>query len=65
MVHSAPAAAVQAAREAGGTAVICNPVAAADVLAVAENGERMPRKSTSFGPKPRTGLVLREWADDR
>ena len=53
------AAAVQAAREAHGTAVICNPVSAADVRAVAENGERMPRKSTSFGPKPRTGLVMR------
>jgi uncharacterized protein (DUF1015 family) len=65
VVHGDPAAAVQAARDAGGTAVICNPVLAADVLAVAENGERMPRKSTSFGPKPRTGLVLREWADDR
>jgi uncharacterized protein (DUF1015 family) len=34
-------------------------VSAADVRAVAENGERMPRKSTSFGPKPRTGLVMR------
>ena len=56
------AAAVEAAREAGGTAVICNPVSAADVRAVAENGERMPRKSTSFGPKPRTGLVLRTFA---
>jgi uncharacterized protein (DUF1015 family) len=65
VVHGDPAAAVQAARDAGGTAIICNPVLAADVLAVAENGERMPRKSTSFGPKPRTGLVLREWADDR
>jgi uncharacterized protein (DUF1015 family) len=65
VVHGEPAAAVQAARDTGGTAVICNPVLAADVLAVAENGERMPRKSTSFGPKPRTGLVLREWADDR
>ena len=53
------AAAVQAARETHGTAVICNPVSAADVRAVAENGERMPRKSTSFGPKPRTGLVMR------
>jgi uncharacterized protein (DUF1015 family) len=53
------AAAVQAARQAGGTAVICNPVAAADVRAVAANGERMPRKSTSFGPKPRTGIVMR------
>jgi uncharacterized protein (DUF1015 family) len=65
VVHGEPAAAVRAAQAAGGTAVICNPVAAADVLAVAEHGERMPRKSTSFGPKPRTGLVLREWADDR
>jgi uncharacterized protein (DUF1015 family) len=53
------AAAVQAASQAGGTAVICNPVSAADVRAVAANGERMPRKSTAFGPKPRTGIVLR------
>jgi uncharacterized protein (DUF1015 family) len=65
VVHGEAAAAVQAARQAGGTAVISNPVSPADVLAVAENGERMPRKSTSFGPKPRTGLVLREWANDR
>jgi uncharacterized protein (DUF1015 family) len=56
------AAAVQAARQAGGTAVICNPVSAADVRAVATNGERMPRKSTSFGPKPRTGIVMRTFA---
>jgi uncharacterized protein (DUF1015 family) len=65
VIHGEPAAAVQAARDAGGTAVLGNPVAAADVRAVAEHGERMPRKSTSFGPKPRTGLVLRQWADER
>jgi uncharacterized protein (DUF1015 family) len=65
VIHGEPATAVQAARAAGGTAVVCNPVAAADVRAVAEQGERMPRKSTSFGPKPRTGLVLRQWADER
>jgi uncharacterized protein (DUF1015 family) len=64
VVHGEPAAAVQAAQRAGGTAVVSNPVSAADVRAVAEHGERMPRKSTSFGPKPRTGLVLRQWADD-
>jgi uncharacterized protein (DUF1015 family) len=64
VIHGEPAVAVQTARAAGGTAVICNPESAADVRAVAENGERMPRKSTSFGPKPRTGLVLREWADE-
>ena len=42
-----------------GVAVLMRPVAVADVLALAAEGERMPRKSTSFGPKPRTGLVLR------
>ena len=59
VVHHDAAAAVRAADEAGGTAVISNPVAAQDVRAVAADGERVPRKSTSFGPKPRTGLVMR------
>jgi uncharacterized protein (DUF1015 family) len=53
--------AVRMALEAAGTAVICNPVPFAAVKEVAEHGERVPRKSTSFGPKPRTGLVLRTW----
>ena len=43
----------------GGTAVISNPVSFHDVIEIAAQGERVPRKSTSFGPKPRTGLVLR------
>jgi uncharacterized protein (DUF1015 family) len=43
----------------GGTAVISNPVSFQTVIQIAERGERVPRKSTSFGPKPRTGLVLR------
>jgi hypothetical protein len=30
--------------------------------AVAAGGERLPRKSTSFAPKPRTGLILRSFA---
>jgi uncharacterized protein (DUF1015 family) len=42
-----------------GTAVICNAPSIDTVLQVAAHGERVPRKSTSFGPKPRTGLVLR------
>ncbi len=42
-----------------GTAVISNPVSFAAVIEIAALGERVPRKSTSFGPKPRTGLVLR------
>jgi len=43
----------------GGTAVISNPVSFESVIQIAALGERVPRKSTSFGPKPRTGLVLR------
>jgi uncharacterized protein (DUF1015 family) len=57
-VHDA-AGALRAATRSNGTAVLLKPVDVADVLAVAARGERMPRKSTSFGPKPRTGLVLR------
>jgi uncharacterized protein (DUF1015 family) len=51
--------ALRAARRSGGTAVLLRPVSVGEVLEVASTGERMPRKSTSFGPKPRTGLVLR------
>ena len=43
----------------GGTAVISNPASFEAVIRIAARGERVPRKSTSFGPKPRTGLVLR------
>jgi uncharacterized protein (DUF1015 family) len=43
----------------GGTAVILNPASFEVVVRIATHGERVPRKSTSFGPKPRTGLVLR------
>jgi uncharacterized protein (DUF1015 family) len=51
--------AVRLAVETGGTAVLCNPMELAAVTDLAAHGERVPRKSTSFGPKPRTGLVLR------
>jgi uncharacterized protein (DUF1015 family) len=51
--------AVRMALDDGGTAVICNPVPFTAVKEMAAHGERVPRKSTSFGPKPRTGLVLR------
>jgi uncharacterized protein (DUF1015 family) len=44
---------------AEGTAVISNPASFEVVAQIAAHGERVPRKSTSFGPKPRTGLVLR------
>ena len=51
--------AVRMAVEAGGTAVVCNPMPLAAVRELAAHGERVPRKSTSFGPKPQTGLVMR------
>lgn len=53
--------AVQMAADCGGTAVICNPMPLAAVMDIAAHGEKVPRKSTSFGPKPRTGLVLRSF----
>jgi uncharacterized protein (DUF1015 family) len=63
IVHHDAAAAIRMADQApGGTAVICTALSAADVYAIAANGERVPRKSTSFGPKPRTGLVIRTFA---
>jgi uncharacterized protein (DUF1015 family) len=63
IVHHDAAMAIRAADEVpGGTAVICTALSAADVYAVAASGERVPRKSTSFGPKPRTGLVIRTFA---
>ncbi|MGH3279234.1 MAG: DUF1015 family protein [Trebonia sp.] len=51
--------ALQMAADSAGTAVICNPMSLAAVMDIAAHGEKVPRKSTSFGPKPRTGLVLR------
>jgi uncharacterized protein (DUF1015 family) len=51
--------AVRMATDSGGTAVICNPMPLTAVMDIAAHGEKVPRKSTSFGPKPRTGLVLR------
>ncbi len=58
-VHNDAVAACRLAESSGGTAVLLHPLEVGDVLAVAREGERVPRKSTSFGPKPRTGLVLR------
>lgn len=56
--------ALAAAAGSGGTALLLNPTPVEDVVAVAAAGERMPRKSTLFTPKPRTGLLLRAFADE-
>ncbi|MEW1864774.1 DUF1015 domain-containing protein [Streptomyces sp. NPDC088194] len=52
-------AAVRLAGQLGGTAVLMHPVREHIVLDLARQGVMMPRKSTSFGPKPASGLVMR------
>lgn len=53
------AAAVEQAERHNATAVLMHPVREEVVRNLARQGVTMPRKSTSFGPKPATGLVLR------
>lgn len=53
------AATVAKAERGGGTAVLMHPVREDVVRDLARQGVTMPRKSTSFGPKPASGLVLR------
>jgi uncharacterized protein (DUF1015 family) len=55
--------ALAAAGRTGGTAVLLNPTPVEAVASVAGAGERMPRKSTLFTPKPSTGLVIRDHRD--
>lgn len=62
-IHDTEAAVAQAVRR-GGTAVLMHPVKEEVVRDLARQGVTMPRKSTSFGPKPATGLVLRSLALD-
>ncbi|QKW05741.1 DUF1015 domain-containing protein [Streptomyces sp. NA04227] len=54
-----PVATVAKAEHDGSTAVLMHPVDEDVVRELAQQGVTMPRKSTSFGPKPATGLVLR------
>jgi uncharacterized protein (DUF1015 family) len=58
--HDVDAALATAGRTAG-TAVLLNATPVRAVTQVAGSGERMPRKSTLFTPKPRTGLVVRAY----
>jgi uncharacterized protein (DUF1015 family) len=51
--------AIAAAERTGGIAVLLRPPPIETVVELAAAGHRMPRKSTSFGPKPRTGILLR------
>jgi uncharacterized protein (DUF1015 family) len=58
-----PGAALRAAAEADGTALLLKPTPVESVSAVAAADDRMPRKSTLFTPKPRSGLVMRTYAE--
>ncbi|MFJ2024170.1 DUF1015 family protein [Streptomyces sp. NPDC087897] len=60
-IHDATAAVEQAER-LDATAVLMHPVREEVVRDLARQGVTMPRKSTSFGPKPATGLVMRSLA---
>jgi uncharacterized protein (DUF1015 family) len=60
--HDVADALATAARTSG-TAVLLNPTPVEAVAAVAASGERMPRKSTLFTPKPATGLLVRDHRD--
>ena len=42
-------------------AILCRPPSVPQIAATARGGERMPPKTTFFWPKPRTGMVLRDW----
>jgi uncharacterized protein (DUF1015 family) len=55
--------ALRLADERSGVALLLRSPSPSDVAAVARAGARMPRKSTLFVPKPRTGLVLRPHGD--
>ncbi|MEU6818643.1 DUF1015 domain-containing protein [Streptomyces sp. NPDC046860] len=57
-IHDTEATVAKAERD-GGTAVLLHPVREEVVRELARQGVTMPRKSTSFGPKPASGLVLR------
>ncbi len=46
-----------------GLVVAVRPPSLAQVMDTAARGVRMPRKSTSFSPKPRMGLVMRDLRD--
>ena len=60
-IHDTAATVAKAERD-GGTAVLLHPVREEVVRDLARQGVTMPRKSTSFGPKPASGLVLRALA---
>lgn len=62
--HHTVEQALHAAKQDAGIALLLHPTSIDQVMAVARTGKMLPRKSTSFGPKPRTGLVMRRFVDE-
>jgi uncharacterized protein (DUF1015 family) len=60
--HSLDQALHTTARQPG-IVIAVHPPSLAEVMASAARGVRMPRKSTSFAPKPRMGVVMRDLHD--
>ena len=60
--HSLDQALHTTARQPG-IVVAVHPPSLAEVMETAARGVRMPRKSTSFAPKPRMGVVMRDLHD--
>lgn len=58
--HVRPLPANRPASDTADAVLLLAPVSLADVFAVHADGRRMPRKSTFFTPKPRSGLLLAE-----
>ena len=54
-----PEAALRLAERDSGIALFLKPAPLAGIVAVAEAGDAMPRKSTLFLPKPRSGMAMR------
>jgi uncharacterized protein (DUF1015 family) len=54
--------AVEAVRDGqADAAIFCRPATVEQIAATARGGARMPPKTTFFWPKPRTGMVMRDW----
>jgi uncharacterized protein (DUF1015 family) len=64
LLRHAVGPAIATARQCGGVAVLLRPTRASTILDLAAHGVLMPRKSTFFVPKPRTGLLMRCFADE-
>jgi uncharacterized protein (DUF1015 family) len=60
--HSLDQALQTISRQPGLVVAVCPPTLG-EVMAAAAEGIRMPRKSTSFAPKPRMGVVMRDLRD--